>query len=1431
MPFLADETPASASTTPELLRERPSQEEPQQINGLRESSVNTSTPWEPDCAQSQVRKRKRENCYVQISGLTIPRSQYKGETPLLPITLESEAIQELRSNGANIPSEQNDVLELDNFSVYVPEDGSKYYPGDMRSLHQLKVEGCANELLIDGVLVLNGEKRCIQGVRFGCLSIEGYDADDEVSPDFHIYVQSLVGAKSNVWYKLASPSAEYRRYHDPFLWVARFTKYFVRFLLQNPAVTLNRFRKDFMAFVTENYLDADPAFPRWYSVYGEEDFRQVVNANIGYLWKESYDLDTQLYLEQGLRYHPLWSEVDPKKLTAIPTEESHFDKTAVTPFVYDCFKHMAFASQLTRLDTVDDSVSDARRARRRQMALTPLDSTPTAVAQSAQEPRIIPQYHIREGDVIQIAADMDSAWKSSSANWYAYVERVRKHNNTTKFDVLWLYDTLDTTLGHGYYPYKNELFLSDNCSCGQDAIDITHVLAKIDVRWFVSDPGAQETFFVRQKFRTEATFGAYDFVQLQESDFTCKCENHLSDMDEVTISFAIGDTILVRAGEMLEPAQIVEFCWPTKVTLRTLSRATRTDDKCRPNQLIPTDHTYQVSASQIVRRCHVRFFEDLNSVQAPFDLDGAGDFFYILSTHETAAPGFPPLRQGEFPSTGVSQPLRGLSLFCGGGSLDRGLEEGGAVHFDYVIDWNSPALHTYRANLPDPSKVQLFLGSVNDYIAKSMQGSADPRVAAIGAVDCLAAGSPCPGYSRLQMHKGSPNALLMCSLVASVVSYVDIYTPSYLILENVVGLAGHPPDQKDQNVFSQILCALVAMGYQVQQFLAEPSSYGSCQSRARIFIIATAPGCKPSGAPAQTHASPPKLHTHKKIGVASNGKPFGERKDDISPFNFTSARSAMEDLPDISEGHVRTCIPWPDHRPPKELSALKRQQICMIPRWPHGKHFMYAAKKGLIAQRQMEAYPWQSKHQSSDGSKAWARNYPDYLIGCITTVLRPEDGMNGRSLHWEQQRLMTVMEARRAQSIPDHEVIIGTPMEQWKIVGNGVDRRVAFALGLQLGKAWRETLKERAGEVVSSEVAALSPGLTTNIQPVPVSSVAAPSAFTPARESVEEDIIVAPPRKPISPTKAVPLVWTSPIIATPSSTSIRGLTTTVQVVDLTDESNEPSYRRQSITIQTTIDLTSDVDSNAFHPFVASEAGCSRITDAIDAHTKTKEEETTPERAIVSLPRRSSQQSSVFYRPLVTTHNEISPLQSHHTKKGTPTKDTAKGAATQKPRTTAVVMIPARPLPNTTLPQRFPRPQISAQSSQALQSPSRSANAPTFQPIASSSRSAQPPRTTAPASQSAQKQSSARSTYPTQPTPSTQNTSAPKKKRHSAAFPEFNEFNQWGQGNFQPDKDAAVLRAPQRQIGLRARESGRNMEINWEGVDWDDMEDAEDVEGE
>lgn len=89
--------------------------------------------------------------------------------------------------------------------------------------------------------------------------------------------------------------------------------------------------------------------------------------------------------------------------------------------------------------------------------------------------------------------------------------------------------------------------------------------------------------------------------------------------------------------------------------------------------------------------------------------------------------------------------VKGLSIFSGGGGLDRGLEESGGVHFEHVVDQDASAIHTQRANSQDPAQTHYYCGSVDDYLSSTLAGRCNDLVAKVGEVDLLAAGCPCQG--------------------------------------------------------------------------------------------------------------------------------------------------------------------------------------------------------------------------------------------------------------------------------------------------------------------------------------------------------------------------------------------------------------------------------------------------------------------------------------------------------------------------------------------------------------------------------------------------------------------------------------------------------------------------------------------------------------
>lgn len=211
-----------------------------------------------------------------------------------------------------------------------------------------------------------------------------------------------------------------------------------------------------------------------------------------------------------------------------------------------------------------------------------------------------------------------------------------------------------------------------------------------------------------------------------------------------------GDTALVgsvRHGkDVLEPIEIVRFDdYAHEVEVRVLERRHRIEgeSQARPNELVYAGEIVRIKADFINRRCHVRFVAETDvkagRIPTPYGRDGTGDCFYISTKYTNGI--IQPMDVEEFPSSlrqGFSldlpldelplPPLNGLDLFCGGGNFGRGIEEGGVVNMKWAVDIDTPAIHSYRANLRDPD-AKLYLGSINNYLRDAILGKHGSTIA------------------------------------------------------------------------------------------------------------------------------------------------------------------------------------------------------------------------------------------------------------------------------------------------------------------------------------------------------------------------------------------------------------------------------------------------------------------------------------------------------------------------------------------------------------------------------------------------------------------------------------------------------------------------------------------------------------------------------
>ncbi|RYP55480.1 hypothetical protein DL769_010147 [Monosporascus sp. CRB-8-3] len=263
---------------------------------------------------------------------------------------------------------------------------------------------------------------------------------------------------------------------------------------------------------------------------------------------------------------------------------------------------------------------------------------------------------------------------------------------------------------------------------------------------------------------------------------------------------------------------------------------------------------------------------------------------------------------------------------------------------------------------------------------------------------------------------------------------------------------------RDKCVFSQLVSAIVGLVYQTQILFLDAWSFGASQSRSRVFLMFTAPGLRVPKAPTPTH-SRPDMPRHK-LGLMSNGQSLSQREHLPIPFKFVSAMEATGDLPDIQDSKADYCIGFPDHRLTIGYMPTLRKQVQHIPTQPWGMSFSKAYYGGFMDESTRQLYPIQGTRVSKilRGSGQIELNN---VFPMITTTCCPTDSCVGQTNHWYQPRPITILEAKRAQSFLDSEVLVGSALNQYRIVGNSVAQQVALALGLAIREAWFGTMLDQ----------------------------------------------------------------------------------------------------------------------------------------------------------------------------------------------------------------------------------------------------------------------------------------------------------------------------------------------------------------------------------
>ncbi|XP_076436549.1 DNA (cytosine-5)-methyltransferase 1-like [Babylonia areolata] len=420
--------------------------------------------------------------------------------------------------------------------------------------------------------------------------------------------------------------------------------------------------------------------------------------------------------------------------------------------------------------------------------------------------------------------------------------------------------------------------------------------------------------------------------------------------------------------------------------------------------------------------------------------------------------------------------LRALDVFAGCGGLSEGLHQAGVAQCLWAIENGGPAAKAYQLNNPD---AVVFTDDCNELLRKAMNGETTndqgQKLPLKGNVELLCGGPPCQGFSRINRFNSREYSQFKNSLIASYLSYCDFFRPRFFVMENVRNFVAF----KRSVVLKLTLRCLLRMGYQCTFGVLQAGSYGIAQTRRRAFILAAAPGEKLPSFPEPLHSF--SLRAMQTTSIIDNRKYNCIERRGSAPLRTVTVRDAISDLPSICSGatemeyaedpqtHFQRRVrgrAWGgvlrDHvcREVTPLVAGRMPYIPLAPGadWRDLPNISVPLSDGTYT-RKLTLIPWCLPHTGNRHSH-WAGLYgrlgwDGYFS---TTLTNPEPmGRQGRVIHPEQHRVISVRECARSQGFPDSFSFCGTICDKYKQVGNAVPPPLARCLGLEILRCvqWR----------------------------------------------------------------------------------------------------------------------------------------------------------------------------------------------------------------------------------------------------------------------------------------------------------------------------------------------------------------------------------------
>ncbi|XP_023572897.1 DNA (cytosine-5)-methyltransferase 1 isoform X2 [Octodon degus] len=477
--------------------------------------------------------------------------------------------------------------------------------------------------------------------------------------------------------------------------------------------------------------------------------------------------------------------------------------------------------------------------------------------------------------------------------------------------------------------------------------------------------------------------------------------------------------------------------------------------------------------------------------------------------------------------------LRTLDVFSGCGGLSEGFHQAGICETLWAVEMWEPAAQAFRLNNPGST---VFTEDCNVLLKLVMAGnvanSLDQRLPQKGDVEMLCGGPPCQGFSGMNRFNSRTYSKFKNSLVVSFLSYCDYYRPRFFLLENVRNFVSF----KRSMVLKLTLRCLVRMGYQCTFGVLQAGQYGVAQTRRRAIILAAAPGEKLPVFPEPLHVFAPRacqlsvvvddkkfVSNITRLGsapfrtitvrdtmsdlpeirngasapeIAYNGEPqsWFQRQLRGSHYQPTVRDHICKDMSPLVAARMRhiPLAPGSDWRDLPNIEVqLSDGTLAKQLRYTHQDKKNGNSSSGALrgvcscaeaagkpcdpAARQFNTLiPWCLPH-TGNRHNHWAGLYGrlEWDGFFSTTVTNPEPmGKQGRVLHPEQHRVVSVRECARSQGFPDTYRLFGNILDRHRQVGNAVPPPLAKAIGLEI----KLCMLDKAREIAAAKAKAQQEG-------------------------------------------------------------------------------------------------------------------------------------------------------------------------------------------------------------------------------------------------------------------------------------------------------------------------------------------------------------------